>query len=388
MDRLEILRNEIDEIDKELVRLYEKRMETVLQVGQYKKEKNIPVLNASREKEVIEKNVKHLKNKEYEKQVEDLFLKMMEDSKKLQERDKKSSFDFVSPIFNKALPINIGAQGVKGSFSEEAVIEYFGEGEKVKFFTEFEDVFLALQKEEIDYGVLPIENSTTGGIKEVYALLEQYGAYIVGERSIKIEHHLIGIKDTKLEDIKEVYSHTQAFLQSNHFFKEHPHWQLMPYFNTATSVKLVKDKNSKEKVAVASKRAAKIYGLEIIKDTINTLDYNYTRFIVIGREPEIKTSSDKISIILSTEHHAGALSKVLDQFAKYNLNMSKIESRPVEGRPWEYYFYIDFGGNLLEEDIKKALEHIKDNSKYFKFLGNYKEDKLEMQKNESKEPSL
>lgn len=387
MDVLQNLRNEIDEIDKQLVELFEKRMETVLKVAQYKKENNIPILNKSREDEVIEKNVKYLKNKGFKRAEAEFLKSVMTISRKAQAKeifeynievkdDKKSELEYLVSNEAACIPkknkINVGFQGVPGSFSEEALLEYFGDEITIHNVREFEDIFKALKNNEIDYGVLPIENSSTGGIVEVYDLLRKYGFFIVGERTIEVNHNLLGIKGTKIEDIKEVYSHPQALQQSGEFLKDYPHWEKIPYRNTAASAELIKNENSKGKAAIGSKRAGQIYNLDIIKENINYNKNNYTRFIVIGKNLELQSDYDKISTILTLPHKAGSLYNILSIFAEYNLSLLKIESRPIVDKSFEYFFYIDFEGNLDNQFVKEAIGELRNNSYDFKLLGNYK----------------
>lgn len=387
MDILQNLRNEIDEIDKQLVELFEKRMETVLKVAQYKKENNIPILNKSREDEVIENNVKYLKNKGFKRAEAEFLRSVMAISRKAQAKeifeyniemkdDKKSELEYLVSNEAACVPkkdkINVGFQGVPGSFSEEALLEYFGDEVTIHNVREFEDIFRALKNNEIDYGVLPIENSSTGGIVEVYDLLRKYGFFIVGERTIKVNHNLLGIKGTKIEDIKEVYSHPQALQQSGEFLKDYPYWEKVPYRNTAASAELIKNENSKEKAAIGSKRAGEIYNLDIIKENINYNKNNYTRFIVIGKNLELQSDYDKISTILTLPHKAGSLYNILSIFAEYNLSLLKIESRPIVDKSFEYFFYIDFEGNLDSKFVKEAIGELRNNSYDFKLLGNYK----------------
>lgn len=387
MDILQNLRNEIDEIDKQLVELFEKRMETVLKVAQYKKENNIPILNKSREDEVIEKNVKYLKNKGYKRAEAEFLKSVMAISRKAQAKeifeynievkdDKKSQLEYLVSNEAACVPkkdkINVGFQGVPGSFSEEALLEYFEDEVTIHNVREFEDIFRALKNNEIDYGVLPIENSSTGGIVEVYDLLRKYGFFIVGERTIKVNHNLLGIKGTKIEDIKEVYSHPQALQQSGELLKDYPNWEKIPYRNTAASAELIKNENSKEKAAIGSKRAGEIYNLDIIKENINYNKNNYTRFIVIGKNLELQSDYDKISTILTLPHKAGSLYNILSIFAEYNLSLLKIESRPIVDKSFEYFFYIDFEGNLDNQFVKEAIGELRNNSYDFKLLGNYK----------------
>lgn len=390
MSELENLRNSIDKIDKELVALFEKRMETVLRVAEYKKNNGLEIFNSSRELEVIEKNTSRLKNKEFIKPTEKFLNSVMEISRGIQkecmaedeallQKDVSMREEACSIVEDRSCrrdcpkdnELKIGYQGEPGSFSEEALTQYFGDKVNTYNVMEFQDVFEALKNHEIDYGVLPIENSSTGGIAEVYDLLRKYGFYIVGERCIKVEHNLVAAKDTKLEDILEVYSHPQAFQQCSEFFRNYPDLRLIPFKNTAISAKYINEEKSKEKAAVCSGKAAKLYNLDIIKENINYNMSNHTRFIIIGRDLEIEKDCNKVSIVTTTSHTPGALYKILGFFAENDLNMMKIESRPIIDRSWEYFFYIDFNGNLNNETVRKSIEAIKENSSYFKLLGNY-----------------
>ncbi|GAB6168056.1 prephenate dehydratase [Clostridium carnis] len=363
MNELESYRKEIDEIDRELIKLFEKRMNVAIKVGEYKKKNNLPILNKGREEEVIEKNISLLADVKYKNSAKKFFNYLMELSRELQGQLIEEK---------KKLLAKVGFQGVRGSFSEEALLKYFGKNELSKEYEEFTDVFEALKNLEIDYGILPIENSYTGAITEVYDLLVKYGFFIVGEECIKIDQHLVGIKGTKLENINEVYSHPQGFEQSKDFLKKYNNLKLIPYHNTAISAKLVSTLQDKTKAAIASKRAAEIYDLEILKDNINDKKDNHTKFIIIGRKAECTKESNKISVVFSLEDEAGTLYKLLRYFAENNINMIKIESRPNKHESWKYLLYVDFEGNLEKEEVKKSLDLIERNSGYFKILGCYK----------------
>lgn len=357
---LDRLREEIDRIDKEIVELFEERMETVAKVSDYKAENNIPVLNSLRENEVIEKNIGHLKNKDLGPYLRDFYIKLMDASKNYQKAHMKKSKD-----------LNVCFQGTAGSYSEEALYEYFGRDVKAHSVKEFEDVFEKLKEEDIDYGVLPIENSSTGAITEVYDLLRKYGLFIVGNMTLKIDHNLMAIRGAEISSIEKVYSHNQAFKQCSKYLKE-KNFSLIPYQNTAVSAKLVREKNLKSLGAIGSKRAAEINNLEILESHINNDDNNYTRFIIIGKNLEADASHDAISIVFSSPNRSGALYDSLSIFKKNNLNMTRIESRPIVGKPWEYFFYIDFEGDINNKDVRDAIEYIENNSSYFKLLGYYK----------------
>lgn len=267
----------------------------------------------------------------------------------------------------------IGYQGTLGSFSEEALVKYFGDSYNKKNYMEFEDVFKALKEKDIDYGILPIENTTTGSITKVYDLLREYGFFIVGETSIKIEHNLLGFKDTKISKLKEIYSHSQGFEQSSKFLSTlKSDIKLIPYHNTAVSVQYVSESFDKTKAAIGSKRAGAIYGLEILEEAINNYKKNYTRFIVIGREFENSEGCNKISISFSLGNTPGDLYKELKTFHDNNINMIKIESRPIGNGSFNYYFYIDIDGNIKNDNIRKSLEVVSNNTKEYKLLGGYR----------------
>lgn len=364
MDDLSKLREDINFIDSELVNLFEKRMETVLKVAEYKKINNMKILDKSREDAVIKRAQSLLKNQNYEEELEKFFTAIMEGSRRMQSEYLNSS--------KESSQITVGFQGVSGSFSEQALFEFFGNNVITKSVEQFADIFTELKNKTIDFGVLPIENSSTGGISDTYDLLNKYDFKIVGEVCLKINQNLLGIKGASIEDITEVYSHSQAFEQSVDFLKNYPEWKLIPYHNTAKSAEFAKNQNCKNIAAIASDKAAKLYNLDILQKNINSNATNTTRFVIIGRELKEDENFDKISVVLSTIHRAGYLYNVLKYFAENNINLLKIESRPIKDKPWEYFFHIDFEGNLKDETIEKAIEEIKKNSKYFKLLGNYK----------------
>ncbi len=374
------LRNEINEIDAGLVQLFEKRMELVAKVAEYKIENEIPVLNSEREAQVIKQNLENLKNKNLRNEMEAFFHDVMEISKDFQNKyirenhieyynDKKKSGSQ-----KRRQNMKIGFQGIQGSFSEEALFNYFGEGANTTAYQRFEDVFIAISENKVDYGILPVENSSTGSVTEVYDLLRKYGCHINGEIVLRVRQNLLGVKGATIEDIEEVYSHNQGFKQSAQFFQGYPEWKLIPYHNTALSAKLVSEAGDKSKAAVASDRAAAIYGLDILKDNLNFNSNNYTRFVIVGKKLEPDESSDKISVVLTLLHKAGTLYNILQLFSEKGLNLMKLESRPIMEKSWEYFFYLDFEGNLENPEVKQIMELIKTKTTYFKILGNYKKN--------------
>ena len=375
MSNLDDYRAEIDVIDKELIKLFEKRMNVVLNVARYKKENNMEIFQNGREEEVINKAVNNIVNKDYEKEVKEFITSTMEISRGLQKRkiEGVKNLDEVEvKVCDLKVKGKLGFPGVKGAYSEEALLKFFGNDNEIISYKNFEDVFVALDNNEIEYGIVPIENSSTGAITDVYDYLRKYDFYIVGEESIKVNQNLIGIKGTKLEDVKEVYSHPQGISQSSNYLNQFNDWKLIPFVNTATSAKLVKDLGDKSKVAIASARAADIYGLDVIEEGINNIADNSTRFVIISKEMKVVPGADKVSVVLSLEHKAGTLYKLLRYFADNNINMMKIESRPMKETSWRYFIYVDFQGDINGEETKKALEQIEKESAYFKILGAYK----------------
>lgn len=363
---LDELRSSINDIDKGLVILFEKRMDTVKKVAEYKIENNLPVLDAKREKLVIDRAVSHLKDNELTDSVTRFFNDILSVSRQMQHgilkrhsRNKKVAY-----------------QGVPGSFGHQAMEEYFGKNVDSTALNSFDDVFTAVKNETTEYGVLPIENSSTGGINKVVDLLRQYGLFIVGEWIVKVEHNLMALPGADLNSVKEVYSHPQGFEQCDNFFTANPSYKTIPYINTAVSAKYVSECGDKSFAAVASKNAARLYGLDILKETINDNPYNYTRFIIIGRQIEEDQENDTISIVANVPNIHGALYHILRFFNQNETNMIKIESRPIPDRAWEYFFFIDFEGNIQNDNIQEVIRLLKKNCSYFNLLGNYKAHRI------------
>ncbi|MCE5219929.1 MAG: prephenate dehydratase [Clostridium sp.] len=382
MSDIDDYRSRIDEIDKEITKLFEERMNTVINIANYKKDNNLPIFNRDREDEVIEKNVGYLKNNDYAEETRKFFISLMEVARELQSRKILEAEESIEKKSEVQETINqkqgkVGFFGSPGSFSEEAMLKYFGDIEDPNAYDEFEDIFIAVKNDEIKYGILPIENSSTGAISQVYDLIYKYGFYIVGEECIKINQHLIGVKGTTLDTIKEVYSHPQPIEQSTEFLKNHSDWKLIPFHSTSVSAKLISDLNDTSKAVIASNRSASIYNLDIIKENINNKSDNSTRFIVISKKLETDSCCNKVSVVFSLEHKAGTLYKLLRHFAENNINMMKIESRPMEKGAWKYFLYIDFEGNIESEEVTTALKLIEQSSAYFKLIGGYRKYNIE-----------
>ncbi len=249
-------------------------------------------------------------------------------------------------------------QGEPGAYSELAAIDFFGEGVRTEGKRTFEDAFRALRSGEADYAVLPIENSSTGAIRQVYDLLVQYECFMVGETTVSVSHSLMALPGVGLEDIDTVYSHEQGLFQCERFLEQYPHWRQVAKDDTAGSAKLIAETGNRHAAAICSARSAKIYGLHILAEGINHNSVNTTRFIVVSPQMELREGSDKICISFTTAHESGSLHEVLTIFSAYGLNMVRLESRPVLGRNWEYMFFVEFTGSLPElDDVMEELTH-------------------------------
>jgi chorismate mutase/prephenate dehydratase len=266
--------------------------------------------------------------------------------------------------------VKVAFQGEKGAYSEMAVYKFFGSSVDVKPCRDFKDVFEGVEKQEAQHGVVPIENSLEGSINQTYDLFLKHDLKVCGEVVVRVSHCLVANKGTALEQVKTVYSHPQALAQCRNFL-ERSGWDLIPTYDTAGSAKMLKEKKLKDAAAIASERAAELYGLKILAREIEDNPNNYTRFFVLSKEDSPKTGNDKTSIIFAAAHKPGSLYQALGEFAKRGISLTKIESRPTKQTPWEYNFYLDFEGHRSEPRCMEALEALKEYSAFIKILGSY-----------------
>ncbi len=266
--------------------------------------------------------------------------------------------------------MKVAFQGERGAYSESAVYTFFGDETEVRPCRDLTEVFESVGKEEVPVGVVPIENSLEGSVNQTYDLFLTHNLKVSGEVIIKISHCLIANPSTSLEAVKTVYSHPQALAQCRSFL-ERLGSDLIPTYDTAGSVKMLKEKGLKNAAAVASKKAAEIYGMKILAKEIEDIPTNYTRFFVISKNDSHKTGKDKTSIIFAATHTPGALYQALGEFAKRNINLTKIESRPTKQKAWEYNFYLDFEGHRTEENCADALKALEKSGAFIKILGSY-----------------
>ena len=263
-------------------------------------------------------------------------------------------------------------QGEPGAYSEAAAVDFFGESEKIAGLGTFEDTFRALKDGTADYAVLPIENSSTGVIRQVYDLLAQYECYMIGETTVKVDHSFMVLPGAKLEDIDAVYSHEQGLFQCEAFLNEHPEWKRVPQEDTAGSARLVAEMKNPRKAAICSARAAEIYGLDVLIESVNSQSGNTTRFVVISPQMEIRDDSDKICISFMTPHKPGALHEVLTIFTVRGLNLVRLESRPIPEHNWEYMFFVEFTGNLRSPGMDGVIRELAEATEQLRVYGNFR----------------
>jgi prephenate dehydratase len=280
---------------------------------------------------------------------------------------------------------SVAFQGERGAFSEMAALQYFHKGARLVPCKSFADVFSAVEKKKANFAVIPVENSIEGSVPEVYDLLLKTQLKAKGEVYHRVRHCLIADKGSKLTDIKRAYSHPQALGQCRQYLQKKK-IEPLPTYDTAGSVKMVKEQGAKDIAAIASRRAAELYDMEILDEGIEDRKSNYTRFLILARSDyHYKKKKDinkkdgqqyKTSIIFSIKHVPGALFGILGEFAKRNLNLTKVESRPTKETPWEYNFYVDFEGNVGDSKVKQVLKAIKGKTSYLKVLGSYRKAEL------------
>ncbi len=272
--------------------------------------------------------------------------------------------------------IKAAYQGESGAYSEIAAQKMLGKEIKLSPSFSFEDVFLKVKNGDVNFGIIPIENSLYGSVFETYDLLLKYSLHIVGELNLQVNHQLLAKEKCKLSDIKKIYSHPQALGQCSNFLKSLKHVSIIPSYDTAGSA-LISIENKKETTAVvASKNAAKIYNLKILKSNIQNNKENFTRFYSISKKVvRGKFEHPKSSICFELKNIPGALFKALSVFALNGINLLKIESRPIPHKPFQYIFYIDFAGSTEEPRIKLAVKHLNDFSLSMKILGTYEKGK-------------
>ena len=350
--RLEDLRRQIDEVDSKIVKLIAERVKIAEEVGRKKRKQGEQIEDKAREKGVLE-NVKSIAQEEKVSQedIESIYRQIVAASKRIQ-------------------GVGIAFQGEIGAYSEEAAFQFFGASIQLKPCESLDDVFKVVEKGESRFGVVPAENSLEGSISRTYDLLLDSSLKVCGEIELRVVHCLIGAPEARLDLIKRVYSHPQALGQCKTFLRQLG-CELIPAYDTAGSVKIIKEKGTTDEGAIASARAAEIYGMKVLAREIEDNPNNFTRFFILSQHDSPPSGNDKTSIVFSVKHKPGALYESLKELAVRNINLTKIESRPTRQKPWEYNFYLDFEGHREDKVFREALESLENTTLFVKVLGSY-----------------
>jgi len=349
---LENLRRKIDEVDVQIVKLIGERVRIAKVIGEEKKKQKKQIEDRERETKVLE-NIKSIAQKENisPEDIEGVYRQIIATSKRIEE-------------------IEVAFQGETGAYGEEAAFQFFGASIRTKPCESFGDVFKVVEQDEVQFGIVPVENSLEGSISWVYDLLLDSSLRVCGETELRVIHCLMGIPEARLDSIKRVYSHPQALGQCRAFLR-HLGAELISAYDTAGSAKMVKEMGIVDGAAIASARAAELYGMKILAREIEDTSSNFTRFFILSKQDSPPSGNDKTSVVFSLKHKPGTLHEALKGFAIRNINLTKIESRPTRQKPWEYNFYLDFEGHRDDKASREALEGLDQNSRFMKVLGSY-----------------
>ncbi len=375
MDLLEC-RKELDGIDRQIVELFEKRMEICGYVAESKLASGKAVYDGERERQKLEA-VEAMAHGDFNRTaVTELFSQMMTISRRyqyklLEEGGKSEDLGFRRVEGLPAKGARIVYQGVEGAYSHGAALQYFGEEADVYHVEHFGDAMEEVQAGRADFAVLPIENSSAGAVVDLYDILTRYSNSIVAETFLSVNHALLGTAEAEEEQIKTVYSHPQALMQSSEYLNSHRDWKQISMENTAVAARKVLEDGDPTQAAVASEIAGRLYGLKVLKPSIQNNKGNTTRFVILAREQVYRRDAGKISICFELPHRSGTLYNILGHFIFNHVNMVMIESRPIPGRNWEYRFFVDIEGNLEDAAVKNALKGIGAEALNLRILGNY-----------------
>lgn len=376
---LKDLRNQIDEIDNELVGLFTKRMEISAQVADYKKANNMPIHVPAREREILQEVAKKA-GQDMEKYARVLYSMIFELSRSYQSKRNLGTTELYKTITDsikntpKLFPQTpmVACQGVEGAYSQIACEKIF-KSPVIMYFKNFDGVFQAIDQGLCQYGILPIENSTAGSVKKVYDLMIHHNFSIVRTFRLKVDHNLIANRGAQLSDIKEIYSHEQAINQCSEYLKNLNGIRIIPVENTAVAAEMVAKSGRLDVAAISSHVCEELYGLRSLADSIQDKGNNRTRFICISKNLEIYPGSDKTSIMMILNHKPGALYKVLARLYVLGINVIKLESRPIPDKDFEFMFYFDLETSIYSEEFVQLMCELDDLCEEFKYLGSYTE---------------
>ena len=380
MDELNEARAAIDAVDAEICALYERRMALAGQVAVYKAAHGLPVLQPEREQAVLKQVGERIGDPALRPGAARVFETLMAVSRAYQRQNAGLTASdgawesLITQAANRPAPdpaLPVGFQGEAGSFSEAALEQAFGPDAARRHYPRFSDVFEALRRGEIGCGVLPIENSSTGGVHEVYDLMHEYDFALTGEVYVTVDQQLVGLPEARLEEIREVRSHPQGLEQSRAFLDRYPAMRPVPWLNTAAAALSVAEEGDPTVAAIASRRAAALYGLQVLAPQVNDLGGNTTRFVLVERALRLRPQDGKVSVAFSLDDRAGTLYRLLGHFFEQGVNLVRIESRPLRNSRWKYFLYVDLQGSLWDQSVAEALRGIAAQADYFRLLGSY-----------------
>ena len=373
------LRSQIDEIDAGMVDLYNKRMDIASQIGAYKRENNLPVYDSERERRLLNK-VGDQAGSEHENGVRAMFSLLMDQSRTRQLLDSgresalggaiARAVSETDPLFPpKAM---VACQGVEGAYSQIACEKLF-HAPSIMYCKTFESVFSAIESGLCRYGILPIENSLAGSVNSVYDQMIKHHFYIVRSTRIKIDHTLLALPGVKTDEIREIYSHEQAINQCSQFLSQHKEWHVNICGNTAAAAKMVQESGRRDAAAISSGNCAPLYGLTRIADDIQNNSNNHTRFICISKRLEVYPGADHTSLMLVLPNRPGSLWQLLSRFYAQGINLTKLESRPMPGRDFEFMFYFDIDASVYSPAFARLISELDATLDSFSYLGSYSE---------------
>jgi prephenate dehydratase/chorismate mutase len=366
-------RAEIDAIDSELLRLLNARANLALRVGETKKSAGLDLCDSGREREVIERVCRANDGPLNERSVARLFRSIIRESRLAEERLMKdtSAAESGAVLNDSRTRLRVAFQGERGAFSESAAVQLLGAGVELVPCPTFESLFAAIEDGVADRVFAPVENSLAGSVHRSYDLLLESQLKIVGEVIIPIEHCLIGCPGATLENIKTVASHPVALAQCLRFFATHPQLSPLVAEDTAGSVAEIIRRGEATRAAIAGRRAAEVYGGVVLLEHLEDHAENYTRFVLLASSIESSDDADKLSLVFKLPHRPAALYHALEPFARHRIDLIKIESRPIKGRPWEYYFYLDLHASIKDGGVREALAEIEEYAAEVRLLGCY-----------------
>ena len=376
---LSTLREQINQIDSDMLELFLRRMQVSSNIAEYKRQNSLPVLDAARERELLA-GVAQKAGEDLDEYAIVLYSTILSLSRSYQHKKLSPESKYAAIIENarettaKLFPekARVASQGVEGAYSQIAASKMF-KIPSILYFSSFDGVFAAIESGMCEYGVLPIENSTAGSVKRVYDLMVDHNLYVVRSMRVKIDHNLLSKPGTKLSDVKEIFSHEQAIDQCAAFLRTLKDVKVTVCPNTAVAARMVAESERGDVAALSSRDCAELYGLIALANSVQDKSNNYTRFICVAKNPQIYPGADRTSIMLVTPHKPGALYNVLARINALGLNLLKLESRPLPEREFEFMFYFDIEGSPYSPELLELISELESDSEEFKYLGTYAE---------------